>query len=96
MVTLVVIVLIVLDECSNRFLQFAWQVVGDEVNFPFDIEKVSSSRSEDNITPVVKRSPFTKLILRGRIDMISGGWLSGESACFTRKRSQVQILYRPP
>ena len=33
---------------------------------------------------------------QAKIDMISGGWLSGESACFTRKRSLVQIQYRPP
>ena len=39
---------------------------------------------------------FTKLIFRGRIDTVLGGWLSGESACFTRKRSVVQIHYRPP
>jgi hypothetical protein len=26
----------------------------------------------------------------------AGGWLSWQSASFTRKRSQVQVLYRPP
>jgi len=34
-------VVVVLDECSNRFLQFAWHAVGDEVNLSFDSAVVS-------------------------------------------------------
>ena len=34
-------VIVILDECFNRFLQFAWHLAGHEVNFPFDSAVVS-------------------------------------------------------
>ncbi len=38
---MIALVIIVLDECFNRFLQFTWHLVGHKVNLSFDSAVVS-------------------------------------------------------